>query len=373
MLRKPYVLFAAFVVLLFSVLGLYAQAGVLDFGLAPRYGGVDLSANDHFPYELADVEVIGEVDASQIASCVGFTTEEPTFRVVWTQGNNNSLSFYFTSDEDTTLIINTAEGDWLCNDDSDGFNPRVEIANAPEGQYDIWVGRYNRDSRPLGTLGISGGEGGVVSELCPDLIPLSNFDPEVVDDNTVLLEYRNQEEQVFRITITGEGVGGERLQAILDETRLCLRATGPLVMPDAVAVDQSPEGNIEEEDEAALVAFEIEVVDIGELISLDYEVHFAVDPLTPQTYTLASATSATVSSLCCTRDTSVTARLYNPRRDSAHPSANLVYTLSDSNGGTCAAMRRTNGTTLYVTAKQIYVSGGAGAYFTMTGTWGTKT
>lgn len=375
MLRKHYKLLAACLIILMCGTGIYAQAGVLDYRLDPRYGGVDLNPSDQFPYEFSNIEVTGAIDASQLENCVGFTTEEPTLRVVWTQGNNSTLSFYFDSTEDTTIIINTAHGEWICNDDSDGFNPRVDIPNADDGQYDIWIGRYNSATSPEGTLSIVGGDENIVvtENLCPDLIRLSEFDPEVVDDNTVIVEYRNGEGQVFNINITGDGVGGERLQTILDETLLCLRATGPLVMPTAEAVDESSTPDVEEQDQSELVAFEISVVDIGELISEDYEVHFAVDPTPPRSYTLTSARSATVTSLCSTGGNTITARLYNPRFNASNPNQNVVYTLSDTSGGLCVAMKRSNGTTLYVTAKDIYVTGStSGGYFTMTGTWGTK-
>ena len=36
---------------------------------------------------------------------------------------------------DTTLVINSADGRWYCNDDSDGVNPAMRIRNPPSGVY----------------------------------------------------------------------------------------------------------------------------------------------------------------------------------------------------------------------------------------------
>ncbi|MCK6580873.1 MAG: hypothetical protein L6Q98_22500 [Anaerolineae bacterium] len=345
-----------------------AQRGQLDFGLSPRYGTANLSPADRFPYEVYDVDVSGAVDTSTIEGCVGFTTEAPTFRVIWSDGRGSPLRFSFFSDEDTTLIVNTATGQWVCNDDSGGsINPMVEISSAPDGQYDIWIGHYARDRRAAGTLNMMAGEtsGPTAGDGTCDT-PLRNFDPQVIDDSTVYVRYSNDANQVFSVLVTGEEVGTSRLEMVW-EIRLCLLATGPQVFPNALAADTDAGGR-EATDEEGLIALEITVEDIGELISQDYEVQMALDPWTPFSVTLSGAKAATITSLCSTRNTS-TASLYNPYRVYNNPSANRVYQIYDSSGGGCAAMRRSNGTTLYVTARQLYVSGSS-AYFTIRSTFG---
>ena len=54
------------------------------------------------------------------------------------------MVFSVESEADTTLVINDAGGAWLCDDDSGngGLNPAITIADAPSGQYDIWVGTF---------------------------------------------------------------------------------------------------------------------------------------------------------------------------------------------------------------------------------------
>jgi hypothetical protein len=344
--------------------------GQLEFGRPPRYGAIMLQGSGQLPHELAEVQVIGDVNASNVAGCMGFTTSEPTYRVFWSQGGGNLLRFSFESDQDTTLIVNTANGQWVCNDDSAGLNPAVTVPGAPEGQYDIWVGHFERGRSAVGRLRITAGEmegsASQADSIC-DPTPLGQFDPQVIDDNTVEIQYRNDADQVFNVLVTGEGVGSSRLQ-LVRETRLCLVATGPMVFPGAAAADT---GEVEQDttDEQGLIALEIAVVSIRELVDQDYEVHMALDPPTPFSVSLPSARAATITSLCCTRGVSVLASLYNPNRIASNPALNRVYQLVDASGGTCARMLRSNGTTLYATAKQLYVSG-TNAYFTLRSTWG---
>ncbi|GAB4211638.1 MAG: hypothetical protein OHK0013_33550 [Sandaracinaceae bacterium] len=49
---------------------------------------------------------------------------------------------------DTTLVVRTPTGQYLCNDDTDGLNPVVSGAFAP-GTYEVFVGSYTHDSTGL--------------------------------------------------------------------------------------------------------------------------------------------------------------------------------------------------------------------------------
>lgn len=50
---------------------------------------------------------------------------------------------------DTTLVVRTPSGAYVCNDDSgdpgNGLNPTVEIPNAAPGDYAVYVGGYGSD------------------------------------------------------------------------------------------------------------------------------------------------------------------------------------------------------------------------------------
>ena len=47
-----------------------------------------------------------------------------------------------TSDADTTLAVRAPNGEWLCNDDSNGLNPMVSWEHPRSGRYQIWVGTF---------------------------------------------------------------------------------------------------------------------------------------------------------------------------------------------------------------------------------------
>jgi hypothetical protein len=79
------------------------------------------------------------------AECAGMITSgQPDVRLNYTAGEVLPLRFYVVSDADTTLVVNDANGNWHCNDDSmeagAGLNPVVQIDSPPTGQYDVWVG-----------------------------------------------------------------------------------------------------------------------------------------------------------------------------------------------------------------------------------------
>ena len=49
---------------------------------------------------------------------------------------------------DTTLVVRTPSGTYLCNDDSEGYNPSLSGAFAP-GTYEVFVGAFSSDSRGI--------------------------------------------------------------------------------------------------------------------------------------------------------------------------------------------------------------------------------
>ncbi|WP_224814452.1 hypothetical protein [Hasllibacter sp. MH4015] len=79
----------------------------------------------------------------------GFTITRPDFRFFY-QGNSPTgrLTFALTSGAvDTVLLINTPDGQWFFNDDSNGtFNSTLTFSPVLQGQYDIWAGAYNNSS-----------------------------------------------------------------------------------------------------------------------------------------------------------------------------------------------------------------------------------
>ncbi|MBC7769579.1 MAG: peptidase S1 [Phycisphaerales bacterium] len=114
-----------------------------DFSLDPTYGAIDLTAGFTPDPQTVAVAAGGGFDASAIEGCAGWIASAPDYRVNWTAGSGAlPLTFHVASEADTTLVINDAEGNWVCNDDASGFDPVITFQNAPSGQYDVWVGTY---------------------------------------------------------------------------------------------------------------------------------------------------------------------------------------------------------------------------------------
>lgn len=126
-----------------------------DYSLDPAYGTVNLTAGFMPDPHSVNIAAGGALDASAI-SCAGWVASAPDLRLNWTAGSGAlPLTFHVTSEADTTLVINDAEGNWVCNDDGDGLNPVVSFEHAPSGQYDIWVGTYAQGNLQDSTLHIT--------------------------------------------------------------------------------------------------------------------------------------------------------------------------------------------------------------------------
>ncbi|MEZ5994933.1 MAG: hypothetical protein R3C25_04205 [Hyphomonadaceae bacterium] len=114
-----------------------------DYSLDPTYGVNELASGflpDPFTIH---IQAGGELNAGVLEGCVGWVARAPDYRLNWTAGSGSlPLTFAVQSEADTTLVINDAQGNWLCNDDSEGLDPVVTVQNPPSGQYDIWVGTF---------------------------------------------------------------------------------------------------------------------------------------------------------------------------------------------------------------------------------------
>ena len=67
------------------------------------------------------------------------------------------LRISFTPDVagDTALVINDANGNWICNDDFFGLDPAIEFSNPVGGLYDIWVASFVDGEFVDGTISIT--------------------------------------------------------------------------------------------------------------------------------------------------------------------------------------------------------------------------
>jgi uncharacterized protein YraI len=126
----------------------------LNYSLPPTFGSTSLTAGfvpDPFSVGITSG---GVVDTSYLGSgCYGFAAVAPDFSVNYTSGGASLLRFYFIGSGDTTMIINTPGGSYVCVDDSFGtLNPTIDFNSPSSGRYDVWIGSYSQGAFVPGTL-----------------------------------------------------------------------------------------------------------------------------------------------------------------------------------------------------------------------------
>jgi hypothetical protein len=137
------------------VLALVAVVGVAvaqNWRLAPRYGTITLRSGFTPDPHRVSLTAGGPTQTTQ-GGCTAYVAQNPDYRLNYTAGSL-PLNIYVQSASDTTLLINAPNGQWSCNDDSNGLNPLVSFPSPQSGQYDIFVGTYSPATAPA-TLNIS--------------------------------------------------------------------------------------------------------------------------------------------------------------------------------------------------------------------------
>lgn len=134
----------------------YASGGSLDASANPAFGEVSLRAGFTPDPHSIDMVAGGSIAISSVTDgCPGSVATAPDYRLDYSGNGRNPLKFTFVSDTDTVLLINTSDGAWICDDDSDGdLDPRIVLNSAKSGIYDIWVGTIDGEMAH-GTLSIS--------------------------------------------------------------------------------------------------------------------------------------------------------------------------------------------------------------------------
>lgn len=123
----------------------------------PYFGGRDLAAGflpDPFITTMFGGGGIDLTTAGVGAGCAGFVNTVPDYVIGWT-GQSNRLRIFYLSTGDSTLLVQTPSGQFVCNDDFDGLNPLVDISGPAEGEYRIWIGSYDADAEVEGYLMLS--------------------------------------------------------------------------------------------------------------------------------------------------------------------------------------------------------------------------
>lgn len=121
----------------------------------PTYGEIALRAGFRPDPTSRDITVGGSSRNPVSGSgCTGFiNASAPDYEVNYTAGSGTlPLNFYVKSSVDTSLLVYTADGRWVCDDDSgDGLNPWVSVSNPGTGSYQIWVGAYSESGNLRGS------------------------------------------------------------------------------------------------------------------------------------------------------------------------------------------------------------------------------
>ena len=131
-----------------------APGSLLDPEAPPLFGTTSLESGfSPDPYR-ADMEAGGSVDTADSSPACGYTSYHPAFALDW-QGDDTEpfLRIFFTPDDeaDTTLLVHTPDGEWLCEEDS-----VLDLPSAPSGDYVIWVGNQEEGTAVQGSLSITG-------------------------------------------------------------------------------------------------------------------------------------------------------------------------------------------------------------------------
>jgi serine protease Do/protease YdgD len=132
-----------------------------NFSRNPSFGTLNLSANFMPDPQVVNVTAGGNVPAERLggSACVGTIADAPDVRLNYRAGQGLPLYISVRSNADTTLVINLPNGRWICNDDFNGLNPGIVFNQPMSGQYDIWIGHYDRGRRVPAQL--------LISEIAP--------------------------------------------------------------------------------------------------------------------------------------------------------------------------------------------------------------
>ena len=132
-------------------------ADAQNYGLRPAFGSVSLNAGFlPDPFRRNRIQAGGDNHFSGSQGCPGggWFANAPDFRLFYRSGGY-PLSIYVTAPGDTMLLVNDPNTRWFCNDDNNGLDPAIRFNNPQSGQYDIWVGTYQRGRVRNATIHIS--------------------------------------------------------------------------------------------------------------------------------------------------------------------------------------------------------------------------
>jgi hypothetical protein len=124
-----------------------ARAEAQNIELKPTYGSVKLKSGFR-PDPFSRDVVAGGAIKTTLGGVRAYVANAPDFKLYYEAGDF-VLTIYVRSKADTTLLINTADGKWVADDDGGGFpNPLIRFRRPKTGRYDIYVGTVGPDTAP---------------------------------------------------------------------------------------------------------------------------------------------------------------------------------------------------------------------------------
>ena len=148
-----------------------AQSSLNPAG-APRYGSHTLAPGFAPSPFIHDALSGGDINVKSLGlgdNCLGYAARDPDF-VIELTSDFPRITFLSASAQDTTLMVNTPNGSWSCNDDSNGLNPALVYHNALPGAYRIWIGSYAEEGFDESTL--------YITEAGPETLPTTATGPD---------------------------------------------------------------------------------------------------------------------------------------------------------------------------------------------------
>lgn len=130
----------------------------LNPGAEPNFGARELAPG--FAPVAIDVVSGGSVPAMESvagASCRGHVSPQPDFNFTLS-GDQPQLRVFVdhaANNADTTLVMQMADGSYLCNDDTNGSNPQIDVPVATAGVVHVWVGSYSDGVQARARLNIT--------------------------------------------------------------------------------------------------------------------------------------------------------------------------------------------------------------------------
>lgn len=147
------------------------------------YEALELSGNFSPDPVVVEVEAGGDTNAVTFdGACAGMVNAEGPDITIDLAQPKAPLNIYALSRSDVTLAVRRPNGDWTCDDDSDGTNPWVRLAKPASGRYAIWVGLVEGEDFAPATV--------LISEADPDWNYGGGSDSDAGDEATAAVRER---------------------------------------------------------------------------------------------------------------------------------------------------------------------------------------